>query len=66
MGGQYTAEEIQEAFWNYDDDKTFTLTIDELRKIVCEEGDEMNDVRFSLMFLLLSFLHPHSFVHSCQ
>ena len=39
--GMLTIQELQEAFYNFDENKRFTLTMDELRRIVSEEGDPL-------------------------
>jgi Ca2+-binding EF-hand superfamily protein len=50
---QMTVEELQEAFYNFDEKKSFTLPLEELRRIMVEEGEPINDV---LNFSLFSFL----------
>eukprot|EP00008_Paramoeba_atlantica_P004906 CAMPEP_0201475784 /NCGR_PEP_ID=MMETSP0151_2-20130828/1153_1 /ASSEMBLY_ACC=CAM_ASM_000257 /TAXON_ID=200890 /ORGANISM="Paramoeba atlantica, Strain 621/1 / CCAP 1560/9" /LENGTH=77 /DNA_ID=CAMNT_0047855977 /DNA_START=124 /DNA_END=357 /DNA_ORIENTATION=- len=43
--GQLTVEEIQEAFYNFDENRSFTLSMEELRRIVGEEGEPIPDVQ---------------------
>eukprot|EP00013_Stygamoeba_regulata_P018013 CAMPEP_0177669230 /NCGR_PEP_ID=MMETSP0447-20121125/23310_1 /TAXON_ID=0 /ORGANISM="Stygamoeba regulata, Strain BSH-02190019" /LENGTH=75 /DNA_ID=CAMNT_0019176043 /DNA_START=83 /DNA_END=310 /DNA_ORIENTATION=+ len=37
-------EKLQEAFYNFDHDKDFYLHIDDLRTIVTEDGEQMDDI----------------------
>jgi len=37
-------ELLQEAFFNFDEDKDFYLTLEELRQIVTSDGDQMHDL----------------------
>jgi Ca2+-binding EF-hand superfamily protein len=39
-------EKLQEAFYNFDHKKCFSLHIDDLRTIVTDDGEPMDDVRF--------------------
>ena len=50
--GQLTVEEIQEAFYNFDENRSFTLSMEELRRIVGEEGEPIPDVTCFLFFFL--------------
>jgi len=36
--------QLQEAFFHFDEDKDFYLTLDELRHLVTSDGEPMNDV----------------------
>lgn len=42
---QSEVELLQDAFFNFDEDKDFYLHLDELRHIVTADGEPMNDVR---------------------
>ena len=45
--GGSEVEQLQEAFFNFDPQAKFTLTLDDLRFIVTTDGEPMDDVRFT-------------------
>ena len=47
-----TVEDLQEAFFNFDEEKTGSVSIQTLRELVTTDGEPMHDVCSSVYFSL--------------
>ena len=54
-----TVEDLQEAFFNFDEQKTGYISMQVLRDLVTNDGETMHDVRFPHQRALLTHTHAY-------